>query len=82
MRDNGVTESVARQEIKEMILKNWTSLNGEVVGNSDFEKYIVYNVAFNVSRMSQRIYQHGDGYGKADTHTKNLITSILLDPVH
>ncbi|XP_078149747.1 monoterpene synthase 8, chloroplastic-like [Carex rostrata] len=82
MRDNGVTESVARQEIKEMILKNWTSLNGEVVGNSDFEKYIVYNVAFNVSRMSQRIYQHGDGYGKAGTDTKNLITSILLEPVH
>ncbi|XP_078159205.1 monoterpene synthase 8, chloroplastic-like isoform X1 [Carex rostrata] len=81
MRDKGVTESVARQEIKELILKYWTMLNGEVVGHSAFEKYI-NNVALNVSRMAHRIFQLGDGYGKPDSDTKDLITSILLEPVN
>jgi hypothetical protein len=81
MRDKSVTESVARQEIKELILKYWTMLNGEVVGHSAFEKYI-NNVALNVSRMAQRIFQLGDGYGKPDSDTKDLVTSILLEPIN
>lgn len=81
MREKRVTESVARQKIKELIWKYWKSLNGEVVGNSTFEKFIT-NVACNISRMSQRIYQHGDGYGKPNSDTKDLVTLILLEPVN
>jgi isoprene synthase len=80
MRDRSVTESVARQEIKELIWKNWKSLNSEVVGNSAFEKSI-NNVAFNIARTAQRFYQLGDGYAKPDTDTKDLITKILLEPL-
>ncbi|XP_078161726.1 monoterpene synthase 8, chloroplastic-like [Carex rostrata] len=81
MRDKGVSESVARQEIMEMILKYWTSLNSEVCGNSAFEKYLK-NVALNIPRMAQRIYQYGDGYGKPGSDTKNLVTSILLESIN
>ncbi|XP_078160847.1 monoterpene synthase 8, chloroplastic-like [Carex rostrata] len=81
MRDKSVTESVARQEIMEMILKYWTSLNGEVYGNSAFEKYFK-NVALNIPRMAQRVYQYGDGYGKPCTDMKNLVISILFEPIN
>ncbi|XP_078160848.1 monoterpene synthase 7, chloroplastic-like [Carex rostrata] len=81
MRDKSVTESVARQEITEMILKNWTSLNGKVYGNSTFEKYFK-NVALNIPRMAQRFYRYGDGYGKPCSDIKNLVTSILFEPIN
>ncbi|KAJ3697490.1 hypothetical protein LUZ61_001195 [Rhynchospora tenuis] len=82
MNDKGVTEFVARKEIKEMISKYWTSINvqGEIIGNSDFEKYFK-KVAFNVPRMAQCIYQHGDGYAKPDRETKDQITSLLYEPI-
>lgn len=81
MRDKGATESVAQQEIKELIWKYWKSLNGEVINNSAFEKYF-RTVAFNIPRMAQYIYRHGDGYGKPDTDTKDLVTSLLFTPIN
>ncbi|KAJ4755864.1 Terpene synthase [Rhynchospora pubera] len=81
MHHNGVTESVARKEIKEMIRKYWTLINGETLGNyCAFEKYLK-NVACNMTRMAQCNYQHGDGYGKPDRETKDQITSLLFDPI-
>ncbi|XP_078167663.1 monoterpene synthase 7, chloroplastic-like [Carex rostrata] len=81
MRDKSVTESVARQGIKELIWKNWKSLNGEVVSNSAFEKSI-NDVAFNIPCTAQGFYQVGDGFGKPGSHTKELVTKILLEPVN
>ncbi|XP_078166179.1 monoterpene synthase 7, chloroplastic-like [Carex rostrata] len=81
MHDKRVTESVARQEIKELILKNWTLLNGELVNNYALERYFK-NVALNIPRMAQRVYQYGDGYGMPGSDTKNLVTSILLQPIN
>ncbi|KAJ4762477.1 Terpene synthase [Rhynchospora pubera] len=83
MNDKGVTEFIARKDIKEMIWKYWTLINvqGEIIGNSDFEKYFK-KVAFNVPRMAQCIYQHGDGYGNPDCETKDQINSLLFDPIN
>lgn len=81
MRDKNVTESVARQGIKELIWKYWRALNGEVTGNSDFEKYF-RTVAFNLSRTSHLIYGHDDGYGKPDGDTKDVITSLFFTPIN
>jgi hypothetical protein len=80
MRSKTVTESVARQEIKEQIWKHWASLNGEVIDNSSFQKHFK-NVALNISRMSQCIYHRGDGYGNPDKDTKDQVKSLLFDPI-
>jgi (-)-alpha-terpineol synthase len=81
MRDKNATESVARHEIKELIRKYWRLLNGVVTGNSAFEKQF-RTVAFNIPRTAQCIYQHGDGYGKPDHDTKDLVTTLLFTPVN
>jgi hypothetical protein len=80
MRSKAVTESVARQDIKELISKNWALLNGEFIGNSAFEKYLK-GVALNIPRMSQCIYHHEDGYANPEKDTKDQVKSLLLDPI-
>jgi hypothetical protein len=79
MREKNATESVTRHEIKELIRKYWSLLNGEITGNSALEKYLRI-VAFNIARMAQCIYQHADGYAKPDHDTKDIITSLLFTP--
>ncbi|KAJ3697486.1 hypothetical protein LUZ61_001191 [Rhynchospora tenuis] len=80
MQQKKVTELVARQEIKNMIWKYWTKLNGEVFGCSDFHKFF-RDVALDVPRISQFLYQHDDGYGKPDHETKDKVTLLLLEPI-
>ncbi|KAJ4762472.1 Terpene synthase [Rhynchospora pubera] len=80
MHHENVTESVARGEIMDMIRKYWKLLNGAVLGNSAFHKYFK-NACLNISRIAQCIYQHGDGYGKPDSETKDQVTLLLLDPI-
>jgi hypothetical protein len=48
MREKNTTESVTRHEIKELIRKYWSLLNGEITGNSALEKYLRI-VAFNIA---------------------------------
>ncbi|KAJ1704065.1 hypothetical protein LUZ63_003844 [Rhynchospora breviuscula] len=80
MHNKGVTEFIARQEINKMIRKYWTFINGEITGNSSFEKYFK-NVVLNVPRTALCFYEHGDGYGKPGLETKDRITSLLFDPI-
>lgn len=81
MRDKSATEYIARQEIKKLIRKYWTSLNGEIINNSAFGKYL-RTVALNIPRMALCFYQHGDGYGKPGRDIKDLVTSLLFTPVN
>ncbi|KAJ4791132.1 Terpene synthase [Rhynchospora pubera] len=79
MHHKKVTESVARQKIKDLILKYWKLLNGENVGDSAFDKYF-RDAVLDVPRMCQFLYQDNDRYGSPDD-TKELITLLLLKPI-
>ncbi|KAJ4755862.1 Terpene synthase [Rhynchospora pubera] len=80
IREKKVTESVARQDIRDMILKYWKLMNSQNVGNSVFQEYF-RNVALNISRMAQCIYLHGDGYAEPGQETKDRVMSVLLEPI-
>ncbi|KAJ3697488.1 hypothetical protein LUZ61_001193 [Rhynchospora tenuis] len=80
MHHEKVTESVARQKIKDLIWKYWKLLNGEVVGNSAFHKYF-RDAALDVPRMAQFLYQNGDGFANPDGETKDQVTLLFLEPV-
>ncbi|KAJ3697484.1 hypothetical protein LUZ61_001189 [Rhynchospora tenuis] len=80
MHHEKVSESVARQKIKDLIWKYWKLLNGEVVGNSAFHKYF-RDAALDVPRMAQFLYQHGDGFANPDGETKDQVTLLFLEPV-
>ncbi|KAB2610581.1 tricyclene synthase EBOS [Pyrus ussuriensis x Pyrus communis] len=45
-----------------------------------FTKQFV-KAARNLARISQCIYQYGDGHGAPDTRAKNRILSVIIDPI-
>ncbi|XP_074574447.1 monoterpene synthase 7, chloroplastic-like [Curcuma longa] len=80
MHEKGVSEEVARREIKELIMKYWRELNGSLTWDSPLEEYFK-NVIVNTNRAAQFFYQDGDGYGKADGETKSQIISLFFEPI-
>ncbi|KAF7823093.1 isoprene synthase, chloroplastic-like [Senna tora] len=81
MRDRGVSEEEAREELRNMNDRAWKKMNREgVVEGSEFPKPFV-ETAMNLARISQCTYQYGDGHGKPDGRSKNRIKSLLVDPI-
>ena len=80
MHENGVTEAIACEQISEMVTSTWKKLNGDRIANSSFVKSFK-KVALNIPRMSQCIYQNGDGYGEPGGKTKDQIFFLLIDSI-
>ncbi|XP_042463214.1 terpene synthase 10-like isoform X1 [Zingiber officinale] len=80
MHERGVSEGVAREQVKELIRGNWRSMNGDRAAASSFEE-MLKTVAMGIARASQFFYQNGDGYGKADGETMNQVMSLLINPI-
>ncbi|KAG6525442.1 hypothetical protein ZIOFF_015398 [Zingiber officinale] len=80
MHERGVSEGVAREQVKELIRGNWRSMNGDRAAASSFEE-MLKTVAMDIARASQFFYQNGDGYGKADGETMNQVMSVLINPI-
>ncbi|XP_042450148.1 terpene synthase 10-like [Zingiber officinale] len=80
MHEKGVSEEVARREIRELIRKYWRELNGSLGWDSPLEEYFK-NIAINISRTAHFFYNDGDGYGKSDGETKSQIILMLFEPI-
>nr|QOC69157.1 linalool synthase [Wurfbainia longiligularis] len=80
MHERGVSEAVAREQVKELIRGNWKCMNGDRAAASSFEENLK-KVALDIARASQFFYQRGDGYGKADGETMNQLMSLLINPI-
>ncbi|URE19750.1 Myrcene synthase, chloroplastic [Musa troglodytarum] len=78
MLESGVPEMAARKKIRELIKANWRGINGD--RGSSFGE-IFTTVAVGLPRMSQFIYQHGDGYSAPDGKTRKQIMSLLFEPL-
>nr|WHU05659.1 terpene synthase TPS12 [Freesia viridis] len=80
MKQNGVSEEVARENISEMIVATWKKLNGELIAcPSAVESF--KSLALNFPRMTHFYYQYGDGYGNYRQETKEKIIALLIEPV-
>ncbi|KAG6528912.1 hypothetical protein ZIOFF_011104 [Zingiber officinale] len=80
MHERGVSEGVAREQVKELIRGNWRCMNGDRAAATSFEE-MLKTVAMGIARASQFFYQNGDGYGKADGETMNQVMSLLINPI-
>ncbi|KAJ6833870.1 terpene synthase 10-like isoform X1 [Iris pallida] len=78
--ESGVEEDVARKFIMGLIDDLWKKLNKERSSCAYFEEPFIVAL-MDVTRMSQSIYQHGDGYGRQDGKTKDQIMSLLIEPI-
>ncbi|KAI9077048.1 hypothetical protein K1719_040976 [Acacia pycnantha] len=76
----GASEADAQRRINSLICETWKKLNKEV-SNSSYPSKNFIQVAVNLGRMSLCMYQHGDGHTIQDDESKNLIMSLLFQPI-
>ncbi|KAJ8531273.1 hypothetical protein K7X08_026707 [Anisodus acutangulus] len=82
MMETGNSEENARNYVKELIGQTWKKMNKEVLMNrtTTFSKDFA-RIAMNFARISQCMYQYGDGYGRPDGETKRRILSLFFEPI-
>ncbi|XP_068669054.1 (-)-alpha-terpineol synthase-like [Aristolochia californica] len=82
MRDNGSTEDVARQHIRNLIGDAWKKLNGDLILESPFPRDLV-DAALGLGRMSHAYYYRGDdGFGGSRKETFDFFNKLLVQPIH
>ncbi|KAB1205519.1 Myrcene synthase, chloroplastic [Morella rubra] len=81
MKETGAGEEEAREYIKSMIAETWKKMNEEVAASSPFSQTYI-EIAMNLARMAQCMYQHGDGHGiQAHSQTKDRVLSLLIHSI-
>lgn len=80
MNDTGVDEEDAREYIRSLISATWKKFNKELTATSPFSKTFI-EIAMNLARMAQYMYQHGDGHGVGQRETKDRVSALLIHPI-
>ncbi|XP_042479347.1 alpha-farnesene synthase-like [Macadamia integrifolia] len=81
MREEEVSEEIAREHIKGMIVESWKKMNENCISHSSHLPPIFLDFTYNVARVAHLIYQYGDGFGVQDRETKNNVLSLLVQPI-
>ncbi|KAF7148595.1 hypothetical protein RHSIM_Rhsim03G0006700 [Rhododendron simsii] len=80
MHETGASEEDARDHIKYMIGKTWEKMNEERLADPPFSKILV-EIAMNIARVSQCMYQYGDGHSTQGQETKDRVLALFINPV-
>uniref|UniRef100_A0A2N9HUY7 Uncharacterized protein n=1 Tax=Fagus sylvatica TaxID=28930 RepID=A0A2N9HUY7_FAGSY len=80
MNETGASEKDAREYIRCLIMVTWKKMNEERATTSPFSQTFI-EIAMNLARMGQCMYQYGDGHGIVDRETKDRILSLLIKPI-
>ncbi|KAJ9686769.1 hypothetical protein PVL29_015562 [Vitis rotundifolia] len=78
----GVSEERAREHMKILIGESWKEMNNvrEPDYDSPFSKPFM-EIAFNLARIAQCIYQYGDAHGAPDARSRQRILSLIIEPI-
>ncbi|CAH2061276.1 unnamed protein product [Thlaspi arvense] len=84
MNETGASEEKSRAYVQQMISDTWNEMNYEIISNdSSLVPRGFMEAAINLARMSQCMYQYGDGHGSPDkAKTIDRVLSLLVNPVH
>ncbi|XP_021289701.1 (-)-alpha-terpineol synthase-like [Herrania umbratica] len=80
MHETGASEEEARQHIWKLIDATWRRMNEERIAHSPFPRPFI-QIAVNLARTAQFMYQHHDGYGVEDGETKERVLSLFINPI-
>nr|GLL31882.1 (-)-alpha-terpineol synthase-like [Ipomoea trifida] len=80
MQETGRSEDEAHNMMREMVEATWKKMNKEILMDTHFCRDYV-QTALNLARISQCMYQYGDGYGRPDGVTKDRIKSLFFEPI-
>ncbi|KAH7666196.1 (-)-alpha-terpineol synthase protein [Dioscorea alata] len=81
MHEKGVSETIAREYVKDLIRETWKELNTNFFTMSSPFDVSFKNLAMDIARMTQCIYEYGDGYGLPENETKDRALSLLIKPI-
>ncbi|WOH13093.1 hypothetical protein DCAR_0832602 [Daucus carota subsp. sativus] len=80
MKERGVSEEVARNQIKCMIASAWKKINYECVTQAPLlQPYLKYST--NIARVAHVVYHNGDAVSNADGMTRNHVMDLLGEPL-
>ena len=80
MHESGASEEEAREHIRKLIDAAWKKMNTDRNAKSPFSLTFI-EIAMNLARMSQCIYQNGDGHAIEDGETKDRVLSLFVHPI-
>ncbi|CAL5352012.1 unnamed protein product [Camellia sinensis] len=81
MHETGASAEDARDHVKHLISEAWKKLNEAQLVDSPFNRIFV-EIATNLARVSQFIYQHGDGHGHdVGGKNKERASLLLVEPI-
>ncbi|KAJ7982691.1 Myrcene synthase, chloroplastic [Quillaja saponaria] len=77
---SGASEKDAHAHVWSLVNKTWKKMNKDRATSSPFCETFT-EVAVNFARMALCMYQNGDGHTVQDPKTKNLILSLVIEPI-
>ncbi|KAK8589118.1 hypothetical protein V6N12_023524 [Hibiscus sabdariffa] len=83
IREYGVSEEEACNELKKQVDNVWKDMNNEMIF-SETSKLVPMSVltrVLNLTRGTEFMYNAGDGYTHVGKSTKDGINSLLIDPI-
>ena len=80
MQEMNVSEDIAQKHIKSLIDKSWLKINKKCFSQEPCLSSIL-NIAVNVARVTQSIYQYGDTVSYQDKYAKNKFLYLLVEPL-
>ena len=80
MNDTGASENNAREHIKSLIDETWKKINTVEVENSIFP-HVFIEIAKNLAKMGQCMYQYGDGHGTGCQKINDGVISLLIQHI-
>ncbi|KAL2483467.1 Beta-myrcene/(E)-beta-ocimene synthase 2 [Forsythia ovata] len=80
MNETGTCEDEACKHIRSLIRETWKKMNKVRDANCPFSQTFI-EIAVNLARMGQYMYQYGDGHGIQNRETKERILALLFEPI-
>ncbi|XP_043725714.1 alpha-farnesene synthase-like [Telopea speciosissima] len=81
MKEAKVSEEIAREHTKGMILDLWKKMKEKCISHSAHLPRMFLNITYNIARVSHFVYLYGDGVRVQDCETKNDVLSLLVQPI-
>ncbi|GFP86323.1 alpha-farnesene synthase [Phtheirospermum japonicum] len=80
MREAKVTESEARDHIRNLVTESWKTMNALFIKCPHSQQPMIRYIV-NIAKVANFIYQNGDGYGVQDQDTRKQVLSCLIEPL-
>lgn len=81
MHETGASAEEAREHVKYLISEGWKKINKARLSNCPFNQSFI-EITTNLARVSQFMYEHGDGHGHdVGGKNKERVNLLLIEPI-